>query len=151
MFEIGNPFEAEKLRDSEVVVKATSTKLRVTTRPIESQGMADLVFDFVLLADEAVLKDVASSEFIVKAVSLQWKDGDSTWGWMRIPTGYLLELWTLLTWNESRTEMALFFNGPEEELHHYIWPGDDGLDNTGRFSEIRRRKHYSNQNHRCMT
>ncbi|EXM21445.1 hypothetical protein FOTG_10685 [Fusarium oxysporum f. sp. vasinfectum 25433] len=38
-------------------------------------------------------------EFVVKTISLSW-DGYSGWGWMRIPTGYLLELWTFLVWNK---------------------------------------------------
>ncbi|KAG9495645.1 hypothetical protein J7337_012199 [Fusarium musae] len=134
---------AEKLQETEVVEKA-NRKLRVSTRPPENRAMADYLFDYVLLADEAVLKNVENGEFIVKAVSLSW-DGHSGWGWVRIPTGYLLDLWTFLMWNKYRTEFCISFRGSEAELANSIWPGDVGLDGTGRYSEIRRRKFYSNQ------
>ncbi|RBR26159.1 uncharacterized protein FIESC28_01050 [Fusarium coffeatum] len=125
-----------------------------TTRPRETQGMADWEFDYVLFADEAVLRDVARGEFIVKAVSLKWKDGkfDSTWGWMRIPTGYLLELWHHLMLNDLRTEHALSFDGDEEELENLIWAGDASTDCTGDYSEVRPgRHHYDNQSPRCLS
>ncbi|RFN43183.1 hypothetical protein FIE12Z_12585 [Fusarium flagelliforme] len=127
-----------------------------TTRPRETQGMADWEFDYVLLADEAVLKVVARGEFVVKAVSFKWKDGDfdSTWGWgwMRIPTGYLLELWHHLMLNDGRTEHALSFDGDEEELENLIWAGDMTCDMTGLYSEIRDGPHpYDNQSFRCIS
>ncbi|KAK2687533.1 hypothetical protein QWA68_013114 [Fusarium oxysporum] len=83
-------------------------------------------------------------EFVVKTISLSW-DGYSGWGWMRIPTGYLLELWTFLVWNKQRTESCLRFDGPEADLADSIWPGDMALPDTGRCSEIRRWGYYSNQ------
>ncbi|KAG5757877.1 hypothetical protein H9Q72_013982 [Fusarium xylarioides] len=55
--------------------------------------MSVSIHDYVLLADESVLKDVSEREFVVKAVSLDWRRGHPGWGWMRIPTGYLLDLW----------------------------------------------------------
>ena len=116
--------------------------------------MADWEFDYVLLADEAVLKYIARSEFIVKAVSFKWKDGEfgSTWGWMRIPTGYLLELWHHLMLNDLRTEHALSFDGDEEELENLIWAGDMSCDMTGLYSEIRDGPHpYDNQSFRCLS
>ncbi|KAL2687921.1 hypothetical protein Neosp_005491 [[Neocosmospora] mangrovei] len=137
---------AEKLKETEVVEKG-GTKLRVSTRPRESPAMADHLFNFILLADEAVLKDIEKGESIVKAVSLLW-DGNSGWGWMRIPTGYLLELWTFLMWNDDRTEYCLCIGGPEGpegDLEDHIWAGDVGLHCTGRYSEIRRWRHYSTQ------
>jgi hypothetical protein len=91
---------------------------------------------------------VAECEYIVKAVSLRW-DGDAGWGWMRIPTGYLLDLWTWLMWNDDRTERCLRFHGPETDLEDYIWFGDVDLHYTGDCSEIRRRRHYSTQRE-CM-
>ncbi|PNP76004.1 hypothetical protein FNYG_10562 [Fusarium nygamai] len=101
---------------------------------------------YVLLADESALKDVSESEFVVKAVSLDWRQGHPGWGWMRIPTGYLLYLWQLLMKNWMRTEFAIQFNGPEEDLEDYVWPGDMVLDDTGSSSEIRGfAKHYSGQ------
>lgn len=134
---------AEKLKETEVVEKG-GQKLRVSTRPLESQAMADHLYDFVLLADEAVLKDIEKGEFIVKAVSLLW-DGHAGWGWVRIPTGYLLELWTYLMWNDDRTEYCLHFHGPEGDLEDYIWAGDVALHRTGRCSEIRPWRYYSTQ------
>ncbi|WZH50195.1 hypothetical protein QYS62_011439 [Fusarium acuminatum] len=101
------------------------------------RGMADWVFDYVLLADESVLKDVARGEFIVKAVSVPWREGHTPWGWMRIPTGYLVELWHHLIFHEDRTENALSFDGDEEELENLIWAGDGALFRTGQYSEIR--------------
>ncbi|KAH7195291.1 hypothetical protein DER44DRAFT_843291 [Fusarium oxysporum] len=113
-------------------------------RETESRAMADYLFSYVLLADEAVLKDIEKGEFIVKAISLSW-DGHSGYGWVRIPTGYLLELWTFLMWNKYRTEFCISFWGSEEDLADSVWPGDVGLDCTGRCSEIRRRSYYRNQ------
>ncbi|KAH7242670.1 hypothetical protein BKA59DRAFT_481171 [Fusarium tricinctum] len=141
--------KSEKLKADEIVDVGHERgykRLCKRTRPPETEGMADYVFDFVLLADEAVFKDIARGEYVVKAVSLRWEDGCSTWGWMRIPTGYLLDLWTLLMWNDDRTERALSFRGTEEELNQHVWPGDTALDDTGHSSEIRPSSlHYSNQ------
>ncbi|KAF5602853.1 uncharacterized protein FSUBG_7493 [Fusarium subglutinans] len=134
---------AEKLKETELVEKG-NRKLRVSTRPDESRAMADYLFSYILVADEAVLKDIENGEFIVKAISLSW-DGHSGYGWVRIPTGYLLELWTFLMWNKYRTEFCISFRGSEEDLANSVWPGDVGLDGTGRCSEIRRRRHYRNQ------
>ncbi|KAF4416165.1 hypothetical protein FACUT_12820 [Fusarium acutatum] len=115
----------EKLKENEVVEKA-NFKYRVSTRPHEDRAMADYLFNFVLLADEAVLKDIENGEFVVKAISLSW-DGNSGWGWMRIPTGYLLELWIFLMWNKHRAESCLRFHGAEADLAQSIWSGDMGL------------------------
>ncbi|KAL9563995.1 hypothetical protein ACKAV7_011855 [Fusarium commune] len=135
---------AEKFKETEVIERGNQ-KLRVSTRPHEGQGMADYVFDFVLLADEAVLKHIERGEYVVKAVSLRWND-DLGWGWVRIPTGYLLDLWTYLMWNDDRTENCPCFDGSEEDLAHQIWPGDTALHYTGDCSEVRSWRHYSNQN-----
>lgn len=143
---IRNFCNAESLKEEQAVVQIPGKRRRLTTRPNESRGMADCVHQYVLLADEATLRDVASGEFIVKAVPLQWM-GDYGWpgGWMRIPTGYLLDLWILLCDWPYRTEIALQFHGSEEELHSWIWPGDDNRDGTGEYSEIRKFPHYYNQ------
>ncbi|KAI1056072.1 hypothetical protein LB507_001492 [Fusarium sp. FIESC RH6] len=145
--------KAELSKEIETIETPNRRRFK-TTRPRETQGMADWEFDYVLLADEAVLKDVARGEFIVKAVSFKWKDGefDSTWGWMRIPTGYLLELWHHLMLNDLRTEHALSFEGDEEELENLIWAGDMSCDMTGLYSEIRDGPHpYDNQSFRCLS
>ncbi|KAM0199219.1 hypothetical protein ACHAQI_012179 [Fusarium lateritium] len=145
--------KAERSRESQIIETPNRRRLK-TTRPRETQGMADWMFDYVLLADEAVLKDVARGEFIVKAVSFYWNDDDFdlTWGWMRIPTGYLLELWLHLMLNDGRTDRALSFYGDEEELENLIWAGDAATDCTGFYSEIRHGPlHYSNQSWRCLS
>ncbi|KAL4724401.1 hypothetical protein ACLX1H_009015 [Fusarium chlamydosporum] len=120
-------------------------ELSVITTPDENQGMADYLFDHVLLADETVLKDIERGISIVKAVSLSWDGHTGGYGWVRIPTGYLLDLWTYLMWNDDRLEIALRYNGSEEDLAQQVWPGDMALDYTGKYSEIRPWRHYSNQ------
>jgi hypothetical protein len=141
-------WNAEELKLEQNVVEIPGQRRRLTSRPDESLAMADWVHRFVLLADEATLKDVANGEFVVKAVSLQLPAGNSWPGaWMRIPTGYLLDLWFLLCDWSSSIEKALSFSGSEEELHSWIWPGDDNRRSTARYSEIRGFPHYNNQTH----
>ncbi|KAF5560713.1 hypothetical protein FNAPI_4089 [Fusarium napiforme] len=132
---------AQKLKESEI----RETGYRASTRPHESRAMADHLFDYVLLADEAVLKDIEKGISIVKAVSLSWYDGHSGYGWARISTGYLLELWTFLMWNKYRTEFCISFRGSEEDLADSVWPGDVALYCTGSCSEIRKWGYYRNQ------
>ncbi|KAF4331799.1 hypothetical protein FBEOM_14430 [Fusarium beomiforme] len=91
-------------------------------------------------------QDIADGEFVVKAVSLHWTEGFPGRGWMRIPTGYLLELWQQLTTRMYDTEGTFSFDGEEEELDDYVWPGDMALDATGSCSEVRPSGfHYSGQ------
>ena len=130
--------KAENFKATKVIMRANGER-RVSTRPPEDHAMADFLFNFVLLADEAVLRDLEKGEYIVKAVSLLW-DGDSGWGWMRIPTGYLLDLWILLMWKNDRPERCLLFRGSEEDLESHIWAGDRVLHWTGQCSEIRQRQ-----------
>lgn len=135
-------WNAESLKEQQAIVQIPGKRRRLTTRPHECCGMADFVHQFVLLADEATLKDVANGEFVVKAVSLQ---RISPGGWMRIPTSYLLDLWLLFTDWSCSTEKALSFYSSEEELQSWIWPGNDERCGTGEYSEIRRFPHYNNQ------
>ncbi|KAG5656955.1 hypothetical protein KAF25_011124 [Fusarium avenaceum] len=135
---------AEKLKDTEVR-ESFGEELRVSTRPREDRCMADNLFSFVLLADEAVLKDVKRGISIVKAISLSW-NGYTGYGWVRIPTGYLLDLWTYLMWNDDRLDRALSFSGSEDDLAQQVWPGHAALDYTGDCPEIRPWRHYDNQN-----
>ncbi|KAM5351165.1 hypothetical protein ACJ41O_003888 [Fusarium nematophilum] len=112
----------------------------------DKPAMAGKLFSFVLLADESVLRDIETGEFIIKAVSLDWYQGFPGWGWMRIPTGYLLDLWQTLMRRAHHTEGILDFNGPEQDLKDYVWPGDLVLEPTGVCSEVRRLCfHYSGQ------
>ncbi|KAJ4252458.1 hypothetical protein NW762_011059 [Fusarium torreyae] len=114
--------------------------------PKNEGAMADNLYKFILLADESVLKDIANGEFIVKAIALHWVEGHSGWGWMRIPSGYLLELFqTLMRW-EYETYKTLRFSGSEQDLKDHVWPGDMAIQPTGKASEIRPLlKHYSGQ------
>ncbi|RBR26160.1 uncharacterized protein FIESC28_01051 [Fusarium coffeatum] len=140
-------WSAQSLKMKQAVVQIPGKRRRLTTRPWETEAMADCVHDFVLLADEATLKDVANGLFVVKAVSLELL-GAAGWsgGWMRIPTSYLLDLWFLLCDWPSRPENALSFSGSEEELHYWIWPGDDNrCIRTARYSEVRKFPHYNGQ------
>ncbi|KAH7115425.1 hypothetical protein B0J13DRAFT_459618 [Dactylonectria estremocensis] len=114
--------------------------------PEVEKTMAGGRFRFILVADEAVLKDIARGEFVVKAVAYDWEEGDDYWGWMRIPTGYLLELWHSLMLLIDNPHRTLRFDGPEEDLEEYIWPGDSAAEPTGTCSEVRPWSfHYSAQ------
>ncbi|KAH7129657.1 hypothetical protein B0J13DRAFT_564436 [Dactylonectria estremocensis] len=114
-------------------------------QPETERTMAGRLFRFVLVADEAVLKDIAKGEFVVKTVGYDWEERGEYWGWMRIPTGYLLQLWhSLILWRFTPYRF-LRFDGPEEDLEEYIWPGDFVADPTGDCSEVRRGDHYSAQ------
>lgn len=104
--------------------------------PEAEKTMAGRLFRFVLVADEAVLKGIAKSEFFVKAVSYDWTEIWDYWGWMRIPTGYLLELWHSLMMSGFNLNGVLCFDGPEEDLEEYIWPGDSAANASGRCSEV---------------
>ncbi|KAM0548843.1 hypothetical protein ACHAPJ_009699 [Fusarium lateritium] len=110
------------------------------------RSMADPLFHFVLLADEMVFKDIIQGEFVVKAVALNWEEGRTGCGWMRIPTGYLLQLWQTLMQLTYDTYKALPFEGPEQDLAAYVWPGELSIMCTGKASEVRPwHAHYSSQ------
>lgn len=114
--------------------------------PEAEKTMAGGQFKFVLVADETVLNDIARGEFIVKAVQYDWEEGWGDWGWMRIPTGYLLEIWHALMMSEFNLYWVLHFDGPEEDLKEHIWAGYDAADPTGCASEVRPyMRHYSAQ------
>jgi hypothetical protein len=89
-------------------------------------------FSFALVADEAVLKDIARGESVIKAVGYDWDPTRYTsgWGWDRIPTHDLLNFWEML-FNadlESRGKYYwLHFDGPEKDLEKHIWAGDFSL------------------------
>ncbi|KAF5565395.1 hypothetical protein FNAPI_1710 [Fusarium napiforme] len=114
-------------------------------RPETEQAMAGRRFKFVLLADKSVFEAMERGEFVVKAVSYDWEDGWNNWGWMRIPTGYLLALWHSLMRKDGKYHTVLSFDDPEEELEEYIWPGAWDTDPTSECSEIRDCIHYTNQ------
>ncbi|KAM5346423.1 hypothetical protein ACJ41O_009428 [Fusarium nematophilum] len=118
----------------------------LSEQPEAKKTMAEGLFRYVLVADETVLKDIAKGEFVIKAVAYDWEENSEEWGWMRIPTGYLLELWHALMFSRFHPHRVLRFDGPEEDLGEYIWPGDFAINPTGTCSEVRPSStHYSAQ------
>ncbi|KAF5692431.1 hypothetical protein FDENT_2953 [Fusarium denticulatum] len=105
-------------------------------RPEEEEAMAGRLFNFVLLADKEVFEAIERHEFVVKAVSYNWRDVWDNWGWMRIPTGYLLELYHTLMGRDGNYHTVLDFHGPEEDLEEYIWRGDWSVESTNKCSRI---------------
>ncbi|RBR26169.1 uncharacterized protein FIESC28_01060 [Fusarium coffeatum] len=91
------------------------------------EKMAGADFNFVLVADEAVLNGIPHGEFAVKAVGYDWDKLDGGWGWERVSTGSLLEFWgMLLEFRESGIGKYYTFRyeGPEEGLESYLWAGN---------------------------
>ncbi|KAJ4252462.1 hypothetical protein NW762_011063 [Fusarium torreyae] len=87
-------------------------------------------FCFVLVADEAVLRDIAREEFVIKAVGYDWVQKEGGWGWVRLHTHDLLELWEMLLLSQLldiNKYHDLGFDEPEGKLEKYIWPGDMSL------------------------
>ncbi|KAJ3462339.1 hypothetical protein MRS44_007125 [Fusarium solani] len=105
--------------------------------PKAEKTMAGGMFHFVLVADESVLKDIARGEFVVKAVAYDWEENGEYWGRMRVPTGYLLELWHALMMSPFNHHRVLRFDGPEEDLEEYIWAGYSAANPTSNASEVR--------------
>lgn len=112
--------------------------------PETERGMAGFLARYVLLADKAVFEAVERGEYIIKVVAYDWDD-DDYWGWMRIPTGYLLDFWHGLMKYQDYPHDIVQFDGPEEDLEEYVWPGSVELYNTGTCSEVRSRVHYEGQ------
>ena len=113
--------------------------------PETEQGMAGFLSRYVLLADRGVFEDMEKGEYIIKVVAYDWEDGGDNWGWMRIPTGYLLDFWHALLRNRDYPHSIIRFDGPEEDLDEYVWPGSMELLDTGACSEIRDYIHYEGQ------
>lgn len=58
-------------------------------------------------------------------------DEDWEYGWTRVVTGYLLELWHALMFCDDCDDCYMVqFPGPEEELRDHLWDGDLGLTPT---------------------
>ncbi|KAF5250362.1 hypothetical protein FANTH_4462 [Fusarium anthophilum] len=73
---------------------------------------------FVFVADEEVLKDIACGVFVIKVVGYDWDEDRLGQGWMRIPTGEVLELWqALLLWDSMDSD-------PYQEIK-YHWFGEE--------------------------
>jgi hypothetical protein len=95
---------------------------------------------FVFVADEEVLKDIARGVFVIKVVGYDWDEDRLGQGWMRIPTGKVLELWqALLLWDsigsDPYREIKDHWYG--EESKRYTWPGDASIYPTHGCSEAR--------------
>ncbi|KAH7139842.1 hypothetical protein B0J13DRAFT_586379 [Dactylonectria estremocensis] len=91
----------------------------LSEEPEAEKTIAGSRFRFVLIANESVLRDIAKGEFV-----------------MRILTGYLLELWHSLMMTEFNLCLVLWFEGLEEDLEEYIWPGEAAASPTSCCSEI---------------
>ncbi|KAM0354958.1 hypothetical protein ACHAPU_000799 [Fusarium lateritium] len=103
-------------------------------------------FNIVLVADKAVFDDIARGESIVKVVKFDWTDVDDDWGWMKIASGYLLELWhTLMCCQVFDDFYMLSFSGPESELEDHIWYGALAQSPTSRCTEVREHPHHPTQ------
>ncbi|KAI8671984.1 hypothetical protein NCS56_00660600 [Fusarium sp. Ph1] len=84
-----------------------------------------------LLADEDVLNQVEEGTFIVKAVDavetpreeIPLREGDEPtyWGWMRMETRQLLELWGELEWFRGIRCMAWTVH--QADLYEQVWEG----------------------------
>lgn len=91
--------------------------------------MAGASFCFVLVADKAVLEGIIQTEFVVKVLGYDWEGRieHGGWGWVRLQTGRLLELWEALLLSplmDTGKYYSLGFEGPERDLETYLWIGD---------------------------
>ncbi|CEI63245.1 hypothetical protein FVEN_g216 [Fusarium venenatum] len=85
-------------------------------------------FNFALVADERILKDIANNNFVVKAVGYDWDpvQHSYSWGWIRLRTGDLLQFWENLFISyelDISKYMEISFRGPEENLEKNVWKG----------------------------
>ncbi|WAO88980.1 Hypothetical protein NCS54_00635200 [Fusarium falciforme] len=90
-----------------------------------------------LLLDGLDVRRLREDIFVVKAVAYRWEEAyDARWGWTRMPTGYLLELWHSLMLSADNPYWSLQFKGPEEDLEHYLWDGDSAAEPTATCSDV---------------
>ncbi|KAL6915552.1 hypothetical protein FSHL1_007001 [Fusarium sambucinum] len=102
------------------------------------KNMAGTRLNFVLVADKGILKNIANDIFVVKTVGYDWDpiqhrgvvgcdwDHRGSWGWMRLATGDLLELWEMILEADEISISKYFelgFSGSEEDLEKHIWLG----------------------------
>ncbi|KAF5000822.1 hypothetical protein FGRMN_1430 [Fusarium graminum] len=107
--------------------------------PDAEKRMEGAEFCFALVADEAVLNGISHGEFFIKAVGYDWTESDGGWGWDRLRTGDLLDLWEMLfvTDFEGRSKYySMNYDGPEEELEKNVWLGDFALPLFGECSRV---------------
>ena len=89
--------------------------------------MAGANFNFVLVADEAVLNDIARQVFVVKALGYDWDPMRGRTCWMRVSTASLLNLWGMLLESELLDIGKYFtfrYKGSKEELERLLWGGN---------------------------
>jgi hypothetical protein len=94
------------------------------------ETMVGARFCFVLVADEAVLKGISQNQYFIKAVGYDWTERNGGWGWDRLSTGGLLDLWEMLYFTDLASISKyydMYFDGPEEGLETHIWLGDWSL------------------------
>ncbi|CVK94836.1 uncharacterized protein FMAN_13154 [Fusarium mangiferae] len=104
------------------------------------QKMAGAKFCFVLVADKAVLDSIARNEFVVKAVGYDWDRIDhGGWGWVRLETGRLLDLWEMLLLADIGSTDKYYWircHGPESDLETNTWIGNVSLPALDDYSEV---------------
>jgi hypothetical protein len=96
-------------------------------------------FCFVLVADKAVLKGISQDQFFIKAVGYDWTETEGGWGWDRLRTGDLLDLWEMLfiSHEEGRSKYYdMRYDKPEEDLERNVWLGDFALPFFGECSQV---------------
>ncbi|KAG8673739.1 hypothetical protein FPOAC2_07203 [Fusarium poae] len=105
------------------------------------KNMVGTRLKFVLVADEAVLKDIANDIFVVKTVGYDWDpiQDSRSWGWMRLATGDLLEFWEMILMADEYSISKyydIFFKGSEEDLEKHVWWGSASLSRFGDCSRV---------------
>ncbi|KAM0227913.1 hypothetical protein ACHAPO_011120 [Fusarium lateritium] len=110
---------------------------------VESEkNMVGSRFNFALVADERILKDIANNTFVVKAVGFDWDpvQHSYSWGWIRLATGDLLQLWENLFLSyelDISKYVELSVRYPEEDVEKHIWKGALSLSPFGDCSQVR--------------
>ncbi|KAH7191805.1 uncharacterized protein B0J16DRAFT_331785 [Fusarium flagelliforme] len=91
------------------------------------EKMAGADFNFVLVADEAVFKDIAREVFVVKALGYDWDPTRGRTCWMRVSTASLLNLWGMLLESELLDIGKYYtfrYEGSKEDLKSQLWDGN---------------------------
>ncbi|KAM0424889.1 hypothetical protein ACHAPT_009945 [Fusarium lateritium] len=104
---------------------------------LDARSDLSLLSAFIFLfADEYVLNKVGEGVFIVKAVDgeeepreeipLREDDDDEVtyWGWMRMETRQVLELWSML--EHFRGYQCMTWTVYQADLYEEVWEGNDG-------------------------
>ncbi|KAF5678235.1 hypothetical protein FCIRC_6518 [Fusarium circinatum] len=95
---------------------------------------------FALVADEAVLKDVARGVFVIKAVGYDWDEDRASQGWVRMLTADILCLWeSLLLYDYICHDIyaAIHHDVSGGDLDKDTWEGLPCIEPLGDCSEAR--------------